>query len=254
MHHLALNLSSKHLGQRVSLTALLPEIGDGPFATLYLLHGLSDDHTIWTRQTALERHAANLPLAIVMPQGFRGFYTRNEAGPDYVSYLLHDVIGTCERLLPLRRDRGGRSIGGLSMGGYGALRVGLAHPDRFTSIGSHSGALGYGSGQLANRSSLTPGEYRRIFGEAPAGTDHDLVALARRANSTSPLPAIAIDCGVDDFLIEQNRTFHIALEAIALPHAYAEHPGEHNWAYWDARLPAALAFHASAMGIETTVA
>lgn len=248
MIHTEVRFSSAQLGMRVTMNVLLPETGEGPFATLYLLHGLSDDHTMWGRLTRLETYAWRLPMAIVMPQGFRGFYTRNEAGPDYARYIAEDVVGEAERLFPLRRERTGRAIAGLSMGGYGALRIGLAWPDRFASIASHSGAVMYGTTGPRSESPIERAEYARIFGSSPAGTDHDLVHLAEQARGQ--LPSIRIDCGVDDFLIDQNRALHARLDALAIPHAYAEHPGEHNWTYWDARLPESLANHAKIMGIE----
>lgn len=238
---------SRHLGMRVSMNVLLPEFIEGPFATLYLLHGLSDDHTMWHRLTQLETIAWRWPLAIVMPQGFRGFYTRNEASPDYASYIAADVVGEAERIFPLRRERSGRAIAGLSMGGYGALRVGLGWPAMFCSIASHSGAVMYGTTGQRKDGPLTRVEYERIFGPSPAGTDHDIVALASRAQQD--LPAIAIDCGVDDFLLDQNRALHRELTGLRIPHLYEEFPGGHTWDYWNARLPASIARHLDAMGV-----
>lgn len=247
MIHTEVRFPSKTLGMRVTMSVLLPEAIEGPFATLYLLHGLSDDHSIWHRLTRLEAFAWRLPMAVVMPQGFRGFYTRNESGPDYARYIADDVVCEAERLFPLRRERAGRSIGGLSMGGYGALRVGLAWPERFASIASHSGAVMYGTTGQRTEGPMTIGEYQRIFGHSPAGSDHDLVRLAQMAKEN--LPAIVIDCGEDDFLLDQNRAYHARLEELKIAHQYDEFPGEHNWDYWDARLPAAIARHAAAMGI-----
>lgn len=241
---------SRVLGLRVSMNVLLPENVEGPFATLYLLHGLSDDHTGWQRWTRIENYAANLSLAIVMPQGFRGFYTNNHAGPRYLDYLLEDVIGTAERVLPLKRDRTARGIGGLSMGGYGALRAGLSHPDRFASIHSHSGAVLAGTIGQRKDGPMMSSEWLGIFGEKPAGSDHDLVTLAQRAHAGPTKPKILIDCGVDDFLIEQNRGFEAELKSIGLEHNYREHPGAHTWDYWDLHIREALAFHADAMGLK----
>jgi putative tributyrin esterase len=253
MIHTEVRFSSAALGMRVTMNVLLPEQFTPPFATLYLLHGLSDDHSIWGRLSRVEAYAWNLPLAIVMPQGFRGFYTKNVAGPDYIRYMMQDVIGTAERLFPLRRDREGRCIGGLSMGGYGALRLALAHPDQFVSAHSHSGALLVGTIGVGPGSVLGQEEYERVFGKKPAGTEHDLTFLAQRAVQTKqPLPKISLDCGTADFLIEQNRGFHAALKQLNIPHHYDEHGGDHNWDYWDAHIPAAMAFHLDAMGLPTT--
>jgi S-formylglutathione hydrolase FrmB len=244
-----LRFPSRTLGLRVSMNVLLPENLDGPFATFYLLHGLSDDHTGWQRWTRIENYAGNLPLAIVMPQGFRGFYTNNNAGPRYLDYIVEDVIGAAERYLPLKRERGSRCIGGLSMGGYGALRVGLARPDLFASINSHSGALLAGTtGQRKDGPMPTP-EWMSIFGHEPAGSEHDLVTLAKRVHAGAMKPQILIDCGENDFLIDQNRGFESELKKIGLPHTYREFPGVHDWNYWDLHIRDALAFHAQAIGI-----
>jgi len=89
-----------------------------------------------------------------------------------------------------------------------------------------------------------------MFGKRPRGTRHDLFALIgklKRRGARSP--KLKIDCGTDDFLIEQNREFHAYLGKIGVPHRYDEYPGAHNWDYWEAHLPEALAFHARALGL-----
>src|SRR5690606_26525573 len=137
--------TSKTLGKQVGSFVILPERGKPPFATFYLLHGLSDDYTIWQRRTSIERYVADLPLIVVMPDGFRGFYTKNEVGPDYATYIGQELPDFIERNFPARPARAARCIGGLSMGGYGALRLALGFPDRFASAHSHSGALMHGT-------------------------------------------------------------------------------------------------------------
>jgi S-formylglutathione hydrolase FrmB len=231
---------SKVLGKQVGSFVILPDDGTPPFATMYLLHGLSDDYTIWQRRTRIESYVQGLPLIVVMPDGFRGFYTDNEAGPAYARYIGQELPAMIERNFPARASRAGRCIGGLSMGGYGALRIALGHPERFASAHSHSGALLAGTRGWDEDSE----EFRRIFGANPAGSNHDLLALARSARSRGPLPAIRIDCGTDDFLIADNRRFHAELERMGIGHEYEEHAGAHDWDYWDTHIRSALAFHA----------
>src|SRR5258708_9071092 len=132
---------SEVLAKQTSMQVLLPSIGQPPFATLYLLHGLSDDSTIWMRNTRIEWYVRGLPLLVVMPDGYRGFYTNNEEGPAYARHFGEELVAFVERNFPARAERGARAIGGLSLGGYGALRVGLGYSDKFCSIHSHSGAL-----------------------------------------------------------------------------------------------------------------
>jgi S-formylglutathione hydrolase FrmB len=133
------------------------------------------------------------------------------------------------------------------MGGYGAMRIGLGYPDRFCSITAHSGALMHGT-----RKWTRPGQEfeRRIFGRLPAGTDHDLVHLAKKAKRDGKLPRIRIDCGTEDFLLEANRQCHSLLTHAGIAHEYEEFPGAHTWDYWDHHIQRALAFHAGHMRLK----
>jgi len=241
------NVLQKHVGAHV----ILPECGEPPFPTYYLLHGLSDDYTGWTRRTRLESYARDLPLIIVMPDGFRGFYTDNAEGPAYTWYIAGELVAFVERNFQVKRTRDARCIGGLSMGGYGALRVALSHPDRYASANSHSGALLYGArNAVRSPSPLTPAEQRHIFGPTPAGSDHDLLALAERAKASGgALPELLLDCGTDDHLLADSRAVHKALTRLGIAHEYREFPGAHDWDYWDVHVRDALAFHAKVLGI-----
>src|SRR5690606_7036012 len=126
-----------------------------------------------------------------------GFYTNGVAGPAYATYLVEELIPTIERNFPARPAREARCIGGLSMGGYGALRLGLGYPDRFASITSHSGALQIGQTRRSEYDgNLSDTEFASIFGDDPTGSDHDLAHLASRLiKSGQPRPRIRIDCG-----------------------------------------------------------
>lgn len=241
-----LHFRSEILGKQVAATVILPTQSP-PWSTYYLLHGLSDDHTIWQRRTRIEVYAEqlNLPLMIVMPDGFRGFYTRNDRGPDYAKYIGEEVVGFIERTFNVKHTRGARAIGGLSMGGYGALRIGLGFPDRFCSLNSHSGAVMRGSRKdLKQPSGIPPHEDLAVFGPSPAGTDHDVIALARKCKRAGKLPKMLIDCGTEDFLLNENRSLHDIFRKEKIAHEYAEHPGAHNWDYWDEHVRTALRFHA----------
>jgi len=240
---------SNVLRKQVGAYVLLPDTGDGPFPVFYLLHGLSDDYTIWLRRSRIEPYVRGLPLIVVMPDGFRGFYTNNEEGPAFADYMARELPEQIERSFPAVRAREGRAVGGLSMGGYGALRLGLGFPDRYVSVVSHSGALLAGT-QRFGRDGAYAMEFRQVFGDNPAGSEHDLPALAKRARERGLLPKISFDCGTEDSLIEDNRTLHRELEKAGIPHAYHEYPGSHTWDYWDARVQEAIRFHCEALGID----
>jgi putative tributyrin esterase len=239
-----LHYFSAALQKQTAANVILPESSSEPFPVLYLLHGLSDDHTIWTRRTSLERYVEGLPLIVVMPDGGRGFYTDAEKGFAYETALIRDLISFIDRTFRTRAEGAGRCIGGLSMGGYGALKLGLKHPDLFCSAVSHSGALNFG---LSDRIDQQP-EFVRILGDPSTRRRHSLYALAESVDR-SLLPALRVDCGTEDGLIEDNREFHTLLTNLSLPHEYEEFSGGHNWAYWDVHVQEAIRFHAKHLGI-----
>jgi putative tributyrin esterase len=242
-----LNFHSPALAKACSMTVIVPEgsVGQPPFPVCYLLHGLSDDHTSWACHTSIERHVAGLPLIVVMPDGGRGFYCDAVDGPAYERHLLDDVIGFVDRTFHTMPERQGRVIGGLSMGGYGAIKLALKYPQLFCSAVSHSAALDV---QRRLERPEVAAEMRRIFGPAPGGGPNDPYALAATIDRTL-LPALRLDCGLEDGLLEENRAFHRHLEQLGIPHEYAECPGAHTWEYWDCHIQEALAFHQRALGL-----
>jgi S-formylglutathione hydrolase FrmB len=226
---------SPPLEKMSGLIAIVPDQGDGPFPTVYQLHGLSDDYTVWQRRTRIEQLADKHRVMVVLLDGARSYYINSLLGR-YEDHVV-DAIRVVERLYPAARDARLRGIGGLSMGGYGAMKIGLKYPGLYASVAAHSGA--YDIPRLMRE---------RFSGEAavlaPKGIDagDDIFRLAKRPGAK---PAIRFDCGVDDFLLADNRLLQEAFLRLGLPHIYEEFPGAHTWDYWDAHLDAALAFHAA---------
>ncbi len=211
------------------------------YPTLYLLHGLSDDHTIWTRRTSIERYAAEKNIAVVMPAVARSFYQDMASGPKYWTFLSEELPALCQQFFPLSAAREDNFAAGLSMGGYGALRLGLVKPESFAAVASFSGALDIvrrlrDAGKPASR--VTREEWVGIFGtHLKAPTSANLwLAAAKVAASTGPKPKLYLACGTEDELLEDSRTFREHLKAIELPVTYAESPGAHEWRYWDAEI------------------
>ncbi|MFO1446614.1 MAG: alpha/beta hydrolase family protein [Opitutaceae bacterium] len=259
MAWITLRWKSALLGKQTSAEVLVPDSGPGPFPVLYLLHGLSDDATLWLRRSRIESYVLGLPVIVVMPDGYRSFYTDHVQGPPFARHYGEELPDLVERLLPAGRTRESRAVGGLSMGGYGALRIGLGYADRFGSIHCHSGAVGWGGhdGVDAYRAAARDrgwtdafvDEMLRIFGPSPAGTPHDVVHLAQVAMRAGNLPRLWLDCGTEDFLIGDNRRLHHTFEASGVAHRYHEFPGAHTWDYWDLHVRDALAFHCEGWGI-----
>jgi len=232
---------SEALGVSTAATVLLPEsargqIGmggadvEGPPPVLYLLHGLSDDETIWTRRTSIERYVAERGLAVVMPRGGRSMYADEVHGGGYWTFLTQELPRAVQQFFRVSDRREDTFVAGLSMGGYGAFKWALREPWRFAAAASLSGALVVG-GERARfvRDELVP----HVWGGAdPAGTDDDLLALLDRADPAD-LPALYATCGAQDELLDTQHTFveHAAARGVDVD-AHV-HPGDHDWAYWD---------------------
>jgi S-formylglutathione hydrolase FrmB len=231
-------------------TVIYPEQLPGPFPVLYLLHGLSDDHTAWVRRTSLERYCEGLPLIVVCPNGERSFYTDAVAKPNtsFETLIVRDLVGWVDATMRTIPRREGRVVEGLSMGGYGALKLALKHPDMFCAAVSHSGVPG-GASHDQNPKDPWQKEWVPIFGRHPQGGPNDVYALAKKC-PRDLLPALRIDCGKQDFLIEDNRKFHRHLTKLRIPHEYAESTGAHTWEYWDREVRNALKFFCRVLKIE----
>jgi len=244
--------ASLAMGKMTSATVIFPEGKPGPFPVMYLLHGLTDDHSAWVRRTSLERYVSGLPLIVVMPNGERGFYVDAKSRPAHAidSYIPGQLNGFVESTFQTVRGRRGRVIAGLSMGGYGAVAIALKHPDMFCAAASHSGAVAFCSRSLdPSRGDAWRREYEPIVGRNPKGGPNALFRLVKDVDR-SRLPALRIDCGKKDFLLQDNRAFHRHLRKLRIPHVYKEYPGEHNWEYWDLHIRDTLKFFSKELDLQ----
>ncbi len=239
-----LNYFSRSLHRASTLTLIFPDDPPlpSPWPVLYLLHGASEDHTIWQRGTSLDRYLGGLPLMVVMPDGGLGWYTNSDQGA-YEDALVKDVVGLVESTFLVKSERAGRAIGGVSMGGYGAVKLGLKHHEMFCSVHSQSGSLGVVHPGEPSRAKTLPADLNLVFGGDAYNGPNDPFAIVGRIDH-GRIPALRVDCGKDDTLLGQNRRFHAHLDAMHVQHEYEEYPGNHSWDYWDRHLPEAIAFHA----------
>jgi putative tributyrin esterase len=233
---------SEALGLSTSMTVILPQqtytqigmtgqVTAAKHPTLYLLHGLSDDHTIWLRRTSIERYAADLGLAVVMPAVHRSFYQDMANGLNYWTFVSEELPAIAQSFFPLSQQREDNYVAGLSMGGYGAFKLALNHPERFAAAASLSGALVIEGifDRYIKDSKLIFEDKSRI-----AGSSSDLFAVSERlAHSDQPKPLLYQYCGTEDFMYEENIKFRNHAQALGLPLTYIEAPGDHRWSYWD---------------------
>src|SRR3954453_10312610 len=169
-----------------SMTVRRPDEGDSPPPVLYLLHGLTDDHTAWTRQTSIERYAAAKGIAVVMPQVHRSFYANEAYGMRFWDFLADELPQTVERFFRVSARPADTFVAGLSMGGYGALRWALPRPERFAAAATLSGVVDLASMQEFDLRPHIVALTERVFaGRTVAGSDEDLLHLIATADPAS---------------------------------------------------------------------
>lgn len=251
-----INFFSESLGMRATMSVILPQrelierprTGRKPkYRTLYLLHGHSDDHTAWQRWTSIERYVEGMNLAVVMPSVHLSFYTDMVHGGKYWQFISEEVPAIARELFPLSARREDNFVAGLSMGGYGAMKLGLTHPDRFAAAASLSGAVDIrevvrAHGQPEDEAWLAG--MRNVFGNLGkvAGSRHDLFKLAKETAGGSPLPRLYLCCGTEDFLYEDNLRFRDHVLSLPYDLTYEEGPGGHTWDFWDRMIQNVLAW------------
>ncbi|MFP4417132.1 MAG: alpha/beta hydrolase [Fibrobacterota bacterium] len=200
---------------------------------LYLLHGLTDDHTIWHRRTSIERYAAGYDLIVIMPNVHRSFYTDMHYGYDYWTFISEELPAVCKGFFPISTRPEDTFAAGLSMGGYGAFKLALNYPERFAAAASLSGLMDI---DAAVESRHFPHDMQLVFGNSkPRDSQDDLFALAART-SPETAPKLFQCCGTDDSLYEQNKRFQTFAQSLNLPLTYQEGPGGHDWEYWDRQI------------------
>jgi putative tributyrin esterase len=241
------NFFSEALELGTSMTVLLPQssaaqIGvaatreDAAPPVLYLLHGLTDDDTAWTRYTSIERYAAARGLAVVMPQVHRSFYADEAHGMKFWTFLSEELPRTVEAFFRVSTRRADTFVAGLSMGGYGAMKWALRQPERFAVAATFSGALDAAYVQEFDLRPHMRALTGRVFADRRVkGGDEDLLHLLATADKAA-LPRLILRCGTEDHLLAQNERFaaECAKRGVALDAKFE--PGEHEWGYWDTQI------------------
>ena len=243
---------SASLNREMHYLVLLPrDYASGRrFPVLYLLHGLYGDYKNWDTRTHLESAAAKLAFLIVTPDADDSWYTDSAAKPGdrFEDYIVKDLISEVDGRYRTIREKRARAIAGLSMGGYGSVKMALKHPDLFAFAGSLSGAFN----ATQNLDDLRP-EFRArlldVFGRSGSTTrkENDVFLLLKSSRDS---PYFYLACGANDFFLDINRAVAAQLSAQNLRYEYHETPGGHTWEYWDAALDALLQAVARSLGAD----
>ena len=240
---LHIDFYSNALGRSVQADVILPETAapETGHPVLFLLHGMTDDHSIWQRRTSIERYADERKIAVVMPGTRLGFYTNTHAGERYFDYISDELVHAMRRMLPaLSRRREDTFVAGLSMGGYGALKCALSRPDVFSKAAALSGALD--ACELV-KNPLPLGKpfcWQDVFGpsEKIPGSENDLFHLAEACMENRP--EIWMWCGTEDDLFPANLRMRNHLRSLGYTLHWHESPGGHFWKYWNREIQPVL--------------
>lgn len=230
-------LKSQHLNGRGDISFY--QGPTPPKAIVILLHGVYGSHWSWPLLGEAHLIAAKMiqdqkisSILLAMPSdGLAGdgsaYSTRTEV--DYEQWICQDVINACKKFSPNLSPNLPIFIGGLSMGGFGAMRLAFRHPHLFSAVSAHS--------------AITRIEEFKDFIEEDIeqlNLKQELIDLAIERKST--IPPLRFDCGMDDQLIAGNRKLHRALKEQNIQHYYEEFSGGHDWSYWKSYLTKSLQF------------
>lgn len=218
------------------------------FPTLYLLHGAGGNHLDWIRYTDAECLANEYQTALVMPAMDLGFYTDMYMGCKYFTYISEELPAYLQRVFPLAEKSEACFLAGLSMGGYGAMKVAMTYPERFEAVASMSGVLDVAR-LMKNRKLTEEIELDNVltwcFGtEEIADNEINSLEKLMRKNiaEKKELPRIYQCVGTEDFLYDINQSFYHAAEKMGISVCYEEGQGMHEWGYWRQQLPIVFAW------------
>ncbi len=243
-----ITVKSAHLGGRGDICVFVPEgvAGRDDTPVALLLHGVYGSCWSWALSGGVHLRAQELiaqgslpPMILAMPSdglwGDGSGYLPH-SGRNFERWIVDDVPAAVRQHIPGAGEKSPLFITGLSMGGFGALRLGAKYHSRFRAVAAHSAITSLDQLQLFVEEDLSV--YRQ-----PDAVDEDVLQTIVRYRNN--LPPIRFDCGAEDILIDPNRELHRRLEEAGIPHVYEEFPGKHEWPYWTQHVARSLLFFAA---------
>lgn len=247
MAYIQMTFASETLKRCTDIDVILPIESAGShdtdkpqrFPALYLLNGFCGNSKDWITYSNIRRYAEEYNIAVIMPSGENSFYVDNTELGLYSGTYIKELVEFTRKLFPLSEKREDTFIGGLSMGGFGAMRNGMYYSDIFSKIISLSGAFIIEDIAGAEEGSRIGPEsyeyYQRVFGDLKCvpQTDKNPLVCAKKAVEKGDAPKVMMACGTEDFLLENNRRIQAQLERMGIELKYYEGAGAHEWRFWD---------------------
>lgn len=248
MASLLAQLYSDTLNTSVTVNVILPDMhresakkmmADGKLPrVLYLLHGYCDDYSVWVRRSSIERYVEDQYMVVVMPSVNHSIYCNEVYGEKYWDYVSEELPQLIRQYFRVSDKPEDTYVAGLSMGGYGAMRLALTHPERFAAAASFSGLV-----DVAYEVSIVEGElresWRRAMGDLSKvrGSELDLFHLLDTNANAPRRPRLYVSCGTDDILYQHHLNFKEALKKSTWETAVSEIPhATHEWGFWDSEI------------------
>ncbi len=238
------NYFSEILQKKTSATVMLPDASyiNKPLPVMYLLHGYCGDHTDWAFSGNIEQFALKHNVAIVMPSGNNSFYADMKHGSNYLKHIGEELPQIINKVFPVSTKREDTVIAGLSMGGYGAIKIALNYTDRFSAAASFSGVLGL-TGKLDVEETFPDilDCLKTCFGEElviPEKEDIYWLADKLDANVAKDFK-LYIACGTEDFFMPVNENFYDKVKD-KFPVIFKKELGGHTWEFWQTHVQGAL--------------
>lgn len=232
---------SESMGKKIKAVIIFPENHSKAVPTLYLLHGYSGDYSNWvTKAPYIKTLVDRYNYAVVCPDGGYGSWywdIKGDRDNQYETFISKELISYVEGRYDVCENRESRAITGLSMGGHGALYVGIRHQDLYGAVGSTAGGVDFrpfpNNWEIINR--LGP------YSENKEKWDQHVVIEMLHQIKPNSLK-IFVDCGTDDFFYTVNKALHERMTYLNIPHTFVSMPGKHNWDYWSQSIQLQMAF------------
>lgn len=259
MSILQVNKYSMALSRFITFHVILPD--DAPPAmlegnqnyerkpkTLYLLHGFSGNTTDWLYGSSIQELSLKYNLAVVLPSGENSFYLNGKGvGRAYETFTGVELPEYISKTFGLSGRAEDNFIGGLSMGGFGAIHTALKYPERFGRM------FGLSSAMLQNDiAGMKPGEkndiadydyYYQVFGDLDhldMSENNPEYLIRMKKEKDEEIQPIFMACGTEDFIVKNNREFRDFLISQGIEPVYYESPGIHDWTFWNQYLEPAI--------------
>lgn len=231
-------ITIKHTGKNMEfgkhLNVFVPD-GNPPvngFRVLYLLHGYYGDFTDWLYMSNILRYQKPSDLIIVFPDASNSYYVNHPKGLQFEHYIIEDIITLIEQTFKVSKRREDRYIAGLSMGGFGALYLGLKHRNMFSKLYSLSGVV-FVSDVVKHLSTSRLYQFETLF-DVNHLEQYDLLTYVTQDNKEDI--KLTLYCGSEDFLYQDNVKFHHQLNEILFKHDFIVSKGSHDWNFWDEKI------------------